>query len=61
MLAILRKAPRRSRLAIERKLAEVARLAALRQWMDEAEAQQPLPLQVAGYVGSYSLALAPGT
>lgn len=53
--AVLDMAPRRSRAAIERKLQEAARLAALRQWIHDSEGQQPIRLQLAGYVGSYSL------
>jgi hypothetical protein len=53
--AVLEKAPRRSRTAIERKLQDAARLAALRQWVDQAEGQHPIRLQLAGYEGSYSL------
>jgi hypothetical protein len=52
---VLVRAPRRSRTAIERKLEELARLVAMRQWMEESEGQQPIRLQIAGYVGSYSL------
>lgn len=52
---ILDKAPRRSRTAIERKLQEAARLAAMRQWMHDSEGQHPIQLQLAGYEGSYSL------
>jgi hypothetical protein len=52
---VLDKAPRRSRTAIERKLQEAARLAALRQWMHDSEGQHPIQLQLAGYEGSYSL------
>ncbi|QRN93715.1 hypothetical protein JRI60_31660 [Archangium violaceum] len=57
--AILDKAPRRSRTAIERKLQDAARLASLRQWVDHAEGQHPIRLQLAGYEGSYSID--PGT
>jgi hypothetical protein len=53
--AVLDKAPRRSRTAIERKLQEAARLAALRQWVHASEGQHPLRLQLAGYEGTYSL------
>ena len=52
---VLARAPRRSRTAIERKLSELARLVAMRQWMEASEGQQPIRLEVAGYVGSYSL------
>ena len=53
--AVLDKAPRRSRTAIERKLQDAARLAAMRQWVDHAEGQHPIRLQLAGYEGSYSI------
>jgi hypothetical protein len=52
---ILDQAPRRSRTAIERKLQEAARLAAMRQWMHGSEGQHPIQIQLAGYEGSYSL------
>lgn len=53
--AVLEKAPRRSREAIERKLEEAARLASMRQWMEAAEGNQPIRIELAGYQGSYSL------
>ncbi len=53
--AVLDKAPRRSRTAIERMLQEAARLAAMRQWMHGSEGQHPIQIQLAGYEGSYSL------
>ena len=53
--AVLDKAPRRSRTAIERKLQDAARLAAMRQWVHDSEGQHPIRLQLAGYEGSYSL------
>jgi hypothetical protein len=53
--AVLEKAPRRSRLAIERKLEEAARLASMRQWMEASEGQQPIRIELAGYEGTYSL------
>jgi hypothetical protein len=53
--AVLEKVPRRSREAIERKLQEAARLAAMRQWMEASEGQQPIRIEAAGYEGSYSL------
>jgi hypothetical protein len=53
--AVLEKAPRRSRAAIERKLEEAARLAAMRQWVHESEEQHPIRLQLAGYEGTYSI------
>jgi hypothetical protein len=53
--AVLDKAPRRSRTAIERKLQDAARIAAMRQWVDDSEGQHPIRLQLAGYEGSYSL------
>ena len=53
--AVLEKAPRRSRAAIERKLQEAARLAAMRQWVHESEEQHPIHLQLAGYEGTYSI------
>jgi hypothetical protein len=52
---VLDMAPRRSRAAIERKLQEAARLAAMRQWVHDSEGQQPIRIQLAGYEGSYSL------
>jgi hypothetical protein len=52
---VLDKAPRRSRTAIERKLQDAARLAAMRQWVHESEGQHPIRLQLAGYEGTYSL------
>lgn len=53
--AVLGKAPRRSRAALERKLQEAARLAAMRQWVHESEEQHPIRIQLAGYEGSYSI------
>lgn len=53
--AVLRTAPQRSRLVIERKLKEAARIAALRQWQDDAEVREPFRLQLAGFEGSYSI------
>jgi hypothetical protein len=53
--AVLDKAPRRSRAALERKLQEAARLAAMRQWVHESEEQHPIRLQLAGYEGTYSI------
>jgi hypothetical protein len=53
--AVLDKAPRRSRAALERKLQEAARLAAMRQWVHESEDQHPIRLQLAGYEGTYSI------
>jgi hypothetical protein len=53
--AVLNKAPRRSRTAIERKLQDAARLAAMRQWVHDSEGEHPIRLQLAGYEGSYSL------
>lgn len=53
--AVLDKAPRRSRAAIERKLQEAARLAAMRQWVHESEEQHPIRIQLAGYEGTYSI------
>lgn len=53
--AVLDKASVRSRRTIERKLQDAARLAALRQWLHDAEGQQLIRLQLAGYEGSYSL------
>jgi len=53
--AVLEKAPRRSRAAIERKLQEAAQLAAMRQWVHESEEQHPILLQLAGYEGTYSI------
>jgi hypothetical protein len=52
---VLDKAPRRSRTAIERKLQDAARLAAMRQWVHESEGQHLIRLQLAGYEGTYSL------
>jgi mRNA-degrading endonuclease RelE of RelBE toxin-antitoxin system len=53
--AVLEKAPRRSRAAIERKLQDAARLAAMRQWVHESEEQHPIRIQLAGYEGTYSI------
>lgn len=53
--AVLDKAPRRSRTAIERKLQDAARLAAMRQWVHDSEGHHPIQLRLAGYEGSYSL------
>ncbi len=53
--AVLETAPRRSRSAIERKLKEAAHIAALRQWVNTAEASEPLRLELAGFEGSYSV------
>jgi hypothetical protein len=52
---VLDRVPRRSRTAIERKLQDAARLAAMRQWVHESEGQHPIRLQLAGYQGTYSL------
>jgi hypothetical protein len=53
--AVLNTAPQRSRLVIERKLKEAARIAALREWQDHAEVREPFRLELAGFEGSYSL------
>lgn len=53
--AVLKTAPQRSRLVIERKLKEAARIAALRQWQDDTEVREPFRLELAGFEGSYSI------
>lgn len=53
--AVLKTAPQRSRLVIERKLSEAARIAALREWQDDAEVREPFRLELAGFEGSYSI------